>query len=290
MKQKVIAIFLAFIMVGSVVPYLFSGSSQPDNNGPTDQNNAPGFDSISGEHVNHEFNSLNDALEMTPEGAISAQYFDISKIKGTPMQNFINISRTAPQGMYNANITKTYTANYNDSQGFQLHTFTPEIVAFQYSAKSYNGYQLLERGNGIFNVIGNPTILGQEEKVKNVIDVLSDNAENTNKFDQIMSHTNPDAEIQVVQDIPDDFADQYYLGFNNAENNIYQRNIVYLNPSNNTVDNISQLEANSTERGVTYNTTSDGNITKVVVEGDLMSVVSEPQPHSNMNNTNQTQP
>lgn len=289
MKQKLIAIFLAFIMVGSVIPYLFSGSSQPEENNPEDQTNAPGFESVSGKHVDHKFNSIDDALKMTPEGVVSAQYFDISKIKGTPIENLINLNRTAPQGMYNANITKTYSANYNGSQ-FQLHTFTPEIVAFQYTSKPYNGYQLLGRSNGIYNVIGNPTILGSEEKVKDVIDVLSKDSENTDKFDRIISYSNPDAEIQVVQDIPNDFADQYYLGISKLGNNNYQRNIVYLNPSNSTIDNISQLEANSTERGVEFNTTTEGDITKVVVEGNLMSVISEPQPHSSMNNTNQTQP
>ncbi|WP_292484820.1 surface glycoprotein [Methanohalobium sp.] len=289
MKQKLIAIFLAFIMVGSVIPYLFSGSSQPEGNNPADQTNAPGFESVSGKHVDHKFNSIDDAMEMTPEGVMSAQYFDISKIRGTPIENLINLNRTAPQGMYNANITKTYSASYNDSQ-FQLHTFTPEIVAFQYTSNSYDGYQLLGRGKGMFNVIGNPTILGSEEKVKDVIDVLSTNSENTDKFDRIISYSNPDAEIQVVQDIPNDFADQYYLGINKLRNNNYQRNIVYLNPSNSTMDNISQLEANSTERGVEFNTTTEGDITKVMVEGNLMSVISEPQPHSSMNNTNQTQP
>lgn len=295
MKQKVIAIFLAFIMVGSIIPYLFSGSSQPNDNGPTDQTNAPGFESVSGKHVNHEFNSIADALQMTPEGAVSAQFLDISKIKGTPMQNFINLSRSAPQGIYNANITKTYTASYNNSQGFQLHSFTPEIVAFQYTAKSYNGYQLLGRSNGIFNVIGNPTILGQEEKVKDVIDVLSNEAEDTNKFNHILSYTNPDAELQSVTTVTRDFADQYYIGFNKLENNNYQRTIVYQNPSDSTVDNISKLEANSTERGVAFNTTTEGDITKVVVEGSLFKVISEQQPHTftpevSMNNTNPTQP
>ncbi|MFP4654811.1 MAG: surface glycoprotein [Methanohalobium sp.] len=290
MKQKLIALFLAFIMVGSLFGILLSGSTQSDNNESTDQTNAPGFESISGKHVNHEFNSIDDALQLTPKGVVSAQYFDVSKIKGTPMENLIDLNRTAPREMYNADITKSYTTSYNDSQGFQLHTFTPEIVAFQYNEESYNGYQLLGRGNGIFNVIGDPTILGQEEKVKNVIDVISDKSDNTDKFDHIISYTNPDAEIEVVQDVPNGFADQYYLGFNQLENNDYQRNIVYLNPSNSTVDNISQLEANSTERGVEFNTTTEGNITKVVVEGNLMSVTSEPEPHAEMNNTNQTQP
>jgi hypothetical protein len=282
MNQKAIAIFLAIIMLMSILPIFFSGSSK---NGSTENTlvplNAPGFDTIAGTHVSHEFNSIADGLSIAPPGVSSAQYLDISRINGTPLEPAIANARQSDE-LYNSRIMKTFYADYSyDQSWFELHTISPEIIAFDYwvSPTPYNGYQFLVRTTdeySLSNVVGTPMIFGPQKKVENVIDVLSGSAEKSSDFDRILSYADMGAEFQRVTSLTDEFADQFYLDLKKLADGRYSRTVVYLNPDNSTLGNITQLQANSTERGIIYDTTTDGDITKVVITSDFFSVANEP--------------
>lgn len=276
MNKKVISIFLAVIMVMSVLPLFLTTKQQPTTDSTTNYD-APGFESIPGAHVNHKFNSIADGLDMIPKNATSAQYIDVSKISGTPLEAVVANS-IYPDTVYNANITKTFFADYSaDSTWIELHTISPEVVAFSYflNPTSYNGYQLLVRDNGIYNVIGTPLIFGSKDKVENTIDVISGSSERSDKFDHVLSYADMNSEFQRVT-VNSAFASQYYLDFKRLDNVEYSRTVVYLDAVNNTLENLARFEANSTERGVVYDITTYGNITKVIITGNFYIIANEP--------------
>ena len=278
MNQKVIAIFLAGIMLMSILPLFFSGSPQQSSTDTAiNYDNAPGFDSIPGTHVNHKFDSIADGLYMTPKGVTSAQYLDVSKISGTPLEA-LAANAIQPNSTYNAKLTKSFFADYSDNVSWmELHTISPEIIAFPYwmNPTLYNGYQMLIRENGIYNAIGTPLIFGPQDKVEDTIDVLSGFADRSDEFDHILSYADMDSEFQRVT-VDTAFASQYYIDLKKLETGDYSRTVIYLDVVNSTFENLTKFEANSTERGVLYDMTTDGNITKVVVTGNFYVIANEP--------------
>jgi len=57
----------------------------------------------------------------------------------------------------------------------------------------------------------------------------------------------------------------------------YTQTSLYLNPEPEFTEKIETLKANSTERGVIYNVTTSGNITKIVMTSDFGSLLNEAQ-------------
>ncbi len=280
MNTKLVAIFLAVIMLMSFLPLFFSGSpQQPSTDTAINYDDAPGFDSIPGAHVNHKFDSIADGLDITPKGVRAVQYIDVTRTTGTPLEQLIqDANAVQPDSLYNAKITKTYFAYFgSESSLFELHTISPEVVAFSYwmDPTSYNGYQLLIRETGIYNAIGTPLIFGPQDMVEGVIDVLSGFAEKSDEFDYLLSYADMDSEFQrVTADTA--FASQYYLDFKRLDSVNYSRTVIYLDIVNSTFEKLTQFEANSTERGVAYDITTDGNITKIVVTGNFYTIAGEP--------------
>lgn len=278
MNQKIVAIFLAVIMLMSILPLFFSGTPQQSStDAAINYDGAPGFDSIGGTHVNHKFDSIADGLDMTPKGVTSAQYLDVSRISGTPLEAWA-ANAVQPDSVYNAKLTKSFFADYaDDASWMELHTISPEIVAFKYMLNpvSYNGYQLLIRDNGVYNAIGTPLIFGPQDKVENTIDVLSGLAKKSDEFDYILSYADMDSEFQRVT-TDTSFASQYYIDLKQLETGDYSRTAIYLDIANSTFERLTQFEANSTERSMAYDITTDGNVTKIVVTGNFYTIAGEP--------------
>lgn len=276
MNQKIVAIFLATIMVVSILPFLFGGSSQTPNT-QDEQFTQVSFDAIPGTKVDHEFNSISDALEMTPEGVTSAQYIDIQRASGTPLA-FVVGNTTQMNSIYNTQMTKRYVASSTDTQtGFELHEISPEVVAFQHAQTgTYKEYQLLSRYGGVYNVVGSPMVFGQRTVVEDVIDVLSGDAQGNDEFDKILSYTDASAEFQLISSESPEVAEQYYLEFKKVSDIKYSRTMVYLNPTEGTMENVTAFADNSTERGLVYDTTVDEDVTKVVITSDIYTLLSEP--------------
>lgn len=277
MNQKLIAIFLAVIMLMSILPLFFNTAPQQSSTDATIVSDTQSFDAFSGAQVNHKFDSIADALDMAPKGVTSAQYVDATRIYGSPLEPLV-ANAIQQYTVYNANVTKTFFADYSDDASwFELHTISPEIISFSYfmSPTPYNGYQLLIRDNGIYNAVGTPLIFGPKDKVEDVIDVLSGSDEKSDDFDQILSYADMDAEFQRVA-TDSNFSSQYYIDFKKLDDINYSRTTVYLDLVDSTLKKLNDFESNSTERNVTYDITTDGNITKVVVVGNFYTIVYEP--------------
>lgn len=268
MNTKYVAIFLAALMVFSIFSYFvasFTGDSGTDEEETTSIEDAPGFEVIEGTHFDAELNSVSDGLAFTPEGVSNAIYVDYSRTYGTPLQDY-NVSDL--YSYYNTLMVRRFSAyNVTSNFGFEAHTLNPEVVNFNYVvADTYNGYSLLSRGSGIFNVIGTPTILGDQATLETVIDVRSGTSPASSKFTEILSYADSGAEYQVITST-DSLAEQHYLEYRNMENGNYSRTEVFLGPEESTIDNIEGLEATSSERELFYNvsTFDEGNVVKVVV-------------------------
>jgi hypothetical protein len=286
-KKSAISIFLVVIMLGSVVAVFVSGESK-NNKASTNNTSdieAPSIDTIAGEHIDHQLDSIADGIAMSPDGITSAQFVDFTKVYNSQLQMF-EPNATQMAAIYNVWVTKEFSAVDNNidkssDSVFQLHSIYPEVVNFQYvqSAEPYNGYYLLSRGNNYSNVVGSPMLLGSETRVKSVLDVISGKAEASHDFDYLLSKIEPGAEIQIVSSDKELTAEQYYLEFKAIDNETYSRKTVYLNLNQSVLTKLNSLAENSSSRGLDYDIAEDGNITTVVVkanESNLLGLAFEP--------------
>lgn len=144
----------------------------------------------------------------------------------------------------------------------------PEVINFEYmlSEQPYNGYYMLSRNGQIYNVVGSPMLLGPQDSLEQIIDVTSGSLQRSNDFERILPYTEAGAEYQMLTSA-DTLAEQHYMEFMYTADGNYTRTEVFLEPRQSLLDNITALEANSTERGLVYNVTNyeDENVTKVVI-------------------------
>ncbi|MGI5992959.1 MAG: hypothetical protein ACOX79_11860 [Methanosarcina sp.] len=287
-NQKILAVFLAFTMLLSACMVYFSGDSNKNSNddpssGNGEENLIISFSQIPGKQVNHKFNSVADGLKMSPEGVISATYVDLQKTTGTPFEKILGNVKTMDT-LYGADVTKRYGAGYADGNGFELHQIPEQKILMPWGTIPYNDYYLLARTNNthdVWNVVGSPVILGPRQTIVDVIDVLGGNATSTTEYNSLLSQANPEGSIyqEVITktnftDIP---ADQIYTEIKKLDDGSYRQTSLYLNLESEFTERIQTLQANSTERGVTYNVTTSGDITKLTITSDFGSLLNETQ-------------
>jgi hypothetical protein len=288
-NQKYLAVFLALTMLLSVGALLFSGNSDKDNNGDVsssgnvEENSTIAFSQIPGRQVHHEFNSIADGLNMSPEGIVSASYVDLQKTTGTPFEPVFG-NKTMMYSLYGADVTKRYGASYADGNGFELHQIPEQKILMPWGAVQYNNYSLLARTNNtydIWNVAGSPVILGSRQSAQDVIDVLEGNATASTEYNSLLSQASPEGslyqELATKTNSTDIPADQLYTELRKLDDGSYRQMSLYLNPESELTEKIKVLQANSTERGVTYNVTTSGNITKMMITSDFRSLLNETQ-------------
>ncbi|APH39641.1 hypothetical protein [Methanohalophilus halophilus] len=262
---KYVGIFLAVIMVGSIGMFFFSGAGNNNNNEQTSENGqVSGFESVPGEHIEITLNSIQDGLQVTPDNVTTARYMNIASLKGTPLQ-YLTGNTSVYNNFYGSNVTKLYSAGYDNSSWIEMHEIDPKVVAFQYytAPETYKGYQPLSRGQGIYNVIGTPMVLGEQQSVEDTIDVIEGDAESAQKFNEILQFASTDAPIQQVVDLENEFADQYYVEWDIEDDNSFRRTALYADPTENTMTNLTTRASNTSQRGLNYNITEYGNIIKV---------------------------
>lgn len=283
MNQKYAAIILAAIMVLSVFSYFVASFVGNTDTGTDEENtttdfqtqlaNAPGFDTLGGTLFSAQLDSVSDGLAFSPEGMSTAVYVDYSKTYGSPLQNY-NI--TDLYMYYNTLMVKRFSAyNLSTGSGFEAHVLNPEVLNFNYTiANTYNGYPVLYRATGVYNVMGSPTLLGDEAILEKVIDVKSGTSPASSDFSEILSYVEPGAEYQWVSSA-DELADQHYVEFRNMNDGNYSKTDLFLNPNSTTVEMVNSYEANSSLRGLAYNTTfeDDGKVLKVVVETNTSNFI-----------------
>lgn len=286
-NQKYLAIFLAVTMLLSACMIYFAGDSKTDSDDKVStpetgkENPTISFSQITGKQIHHEFNSIADGLNMTPEGVIIARYIDLQKTTGTPFEQvFGNV--TMMNSFYGADVTKCYGASYADRSGFELHQIPEQKILMPWGTVTYDDYNLLARTNNtydIWNVVGNPVFFGSKQSAEDVIDVLEGNATATTEYNSLLSQANPEGSIyqEVIiktnsTDIP---ADQMYREIKKLDDGSYRQTCLYLSPEPEFTEKIQTLQANSSERGVTYNVTTLDNITKLTISSDFESLYNE---------------
>ncbi|WP_370573962.1 hypothetical protein [Methanomethylovorans sp.] len=271
MNQKLISIFLAAIMLLSIGALFFAGPlSNQNNNDSGDASQAPGFETIPGTKMSHELNSLQDGLNMTPEGVTTAIYIDYSRAN----DSYIRLTVPGIAGIYNSTVEKRFGA-YNPSTNFsyEAHVINPEVIDFEYTdtGETYNGYYLLLRGQTdsglIYNVVGTPMLFGPRNSLEQVINVTAGNESSTD-FERILPYIEKGAEFQVLT--VNNLSEQRYMELRYTADGNYTRTEVFVDSQQSLLDNITALAANSTERGLIYNVTTydEENVTKIVIESN----------------------
>jgi hypothetical protein len=287
-NQKYLAIFLAVTMFLSAFMIYFShtANSEDDNDTNTStsevkDNSTISFSQVPGKQVHHQFNSLADGLNMSPEGMASASYVDLQKATGTPVEAVFG-NTTSMKSIYGAEVTKRYSASYPDGTGFELHQIPEQKMLMPWGAAPYDSYNLLARTNNtydIWNVVGSPVIFGPRMSVQKVIDVLEGNETSSIKYNQIMSMVNSDnviyQGIAAKTNKTDIQADQYYMDLKKLDDGSYTQTAIYLNPDSNVTKRIATYQPNSSERGVSYNVTTSGNITKLEINSNFADLYNE---------------
>ncbi len=290
MKQQdvfkiMVAVFLALTMVLSVFAYFFIGprsdTEQQKNEEAKQEKYNPEFWVI-----NKPFNSITDALNMTPPGTESATYVDLEGM--TPQmtqwarQDFSLIAEA--DSLYKSNTTRLYYANLREGKNSSfllLSTMFPEKNDFEYITLP-NAYPPIlmrqEQGiSGLYNIMGNPTILAVPQTAIDTLEIIYSQNKTDTSYDgyQGLLSKAPPAPFQTLSSNVS-FAKQYYMGigFNNGS---YQRTTAYLNVNSSTMKNLTQSKVNFTRKGFTeYNITRSGNFTVVKILGpDLFNVLSE---------------
>lgn len=285
---KILAAFMILVMIIVPVAYvLTSPRSQTEQETPQQ---TPQQGKYNPEYwtMNQPFYSISDALNMTPVGVVLATYTDLESMTPQLMQwarqdvTVINEADT----IYNSTTTKVYYAALkegNNNSFLLLSTMSPEKNDFnyiEYPQQIAGNYILVrqEQGlSGLYNVMGTPTILAPEDTLVGVFKIITSLNKTATAYDQyagLLSKVEP-APFQTLNSSVS-FAKQYYIGIG-LNNGSYERTTAYLDLNSTTLKKLSQLKANSTEKGFTeYNITSGGNYTVVKIAGpDLFRVLSE---------------
>ncbi len=284
MKQedanKLMAFFLAFIMLGSVFFYFVFQNipdQQPEEEKTTEDVYDPEFWVI-----NQPFDSISDALNITPMGAESASYLDLESM--TPqMEQWARQERIVGEldSIYKSNTTKMYYANLltgKNTSDLLMSTMSPEKNDFEYMVVQDNPTILRRLDmNGYYNVMGTPVILAPGDTIVDVLSIIDSlNKTNTSydRYATLLARV-PNAPFQTITSNVS-FAKQFYSGtrFNNGS---YERTTAYLNLNASVMKKLNQLKDNSTQRGISqYDIKTSGNLTIVQISAqDMLPVMME---------------
>jgi hypothetical protein len=289
MKQedtyKILAIFLGLTMVFSIFAYIFVGPSG-DTDEQTNERTQEMYYDPELWTVSQPFDSITDALNLTPVGAEFAHYVDLEsmnpQMEQWARQDLPVIGEV--DSIYNSSTRKMYYTSLkeeNISSFLLLSTMFPEKNEFEYIVlpDSYPPILLRqEQGiSGLYNIMGNPTILSAPQTAVDTLEIIySLNKTNTSYdiYEGLLGKV-PAAPFQTISSNVT-FAEQYYMGVN-FKNGSYERTTAYLNINSSIMNNLTRLKDTSTERGFTeYNVTKSGDYTVVRILGsDMFRVLSE---------------
>ncbi len=291
MKQqdayKLLAAFMILIMIIVPVAYVITSPRSDTLSQTSAQQSQQNVSNPDFWIVNQPFYSISDALNMTPYGAIMANYVDIESM--TPQmaqwarQNFQIIGEA--DSVYKSNSTIVYYSNLhsgNNNSFLLLSTMSPERNDFQYiMLPNTNNIPILIRQeqqlSGLYNIMGSPVILAPPQTAIDVLNIIYSLNKTTTAYDQyegLLSKVEP-AQLQIVNSNVT-FAKQFYMGIG-IINGTYERTTSYFNINSSNLTKLNQLKTNSTQRGFAqYNITRSGNYTIVkIASNDLFNVLNE---------------
>lgn len=290
MKQqdayKLLAAFMILIMIIVPVAYVITSPSsnlESQTSGQQSQQDKYNSDLWI---VDQPFYSISDALNMTPYGAITADYADLEGMTPQMMQwarQDLQIISEA-DSLYKSSSTKVYYSNLNSGKNnsfLLLNTISPEKNDFEYIILPNTDIPILIRQeqqlSGLYNIMGNPVILAPPQTAIDVLNIIYSLNKTTTAYDQyegLLSKVEP-AQIQLINSNVS-FANQFYMGIG-IINGTYERTTAYLNINSSNLTKLNQLKTNSTQRGFAqYNITRSGNYTIVkIASSDLFSILNE---------------
>ncbi|MDO9096651.1 MAG: hypothetical protein Q7U60_00795 [Candidatus Methanoperedens sp.] len=288
MKQqdayKLLAAFMILIMIIVPVAYVVT-SPRSDTTQQVNEQQLQ-LEKYNPEYwvVNSPFDSISDALKVTPVGAVSASYADIESMtpqmiqwvrtQGLPIVNEVD-------SIYKSNTTGMYYSKLQDGSFLLLSTMFPEKNDFEYIAKPEVYPPILVRQEqqyyGLYNILGSPAIFAPPQTAIDVLQILYSQNKTATGYDRYEGLLNKtDAAPYQKIDSNVSFADQFYMGIRETNGN-YERTTVYLNLNSSALKKLNQLKANSTQNGFTdYYLNRSGNYTTVkIISPDMFKVLNE---------------
>jgi hypothetical protein len=286
MKQqdayKILAAFLVITMLGSVFAYIFIG--QNDNTNSDTVTPDTNLEKYNPEFwtVSQPFNSISDALNMTPPGAIVSYYVDLESM---PPEMIQWVSQEIPvirevDSLYKSNTTKMYYASIKegDNNSFLLlSTMSIQKNDFEYVVIP-NTTILQRQDTNAINIMGTPVIYAPTDKVaSDVLEIIYSSNKSVTAYDwyeNLLTKVEP-APYQILNSNVS-FAKQFYIGLN-LVNGSYEGTTAYLDANSSVLKKINQSKANSTIKGFEhFSINKSGNFTIVkVVSPELLKVISE---------------
>ena len=267
--------FMVLMMVLSPLMAYFWGGDEPAN---ADQP-APGSDIDNriplnnvGKLIDHRFDSIADGLNMSPPGAVVAQYVRAEDLEGTPLMVHV-----IPYRVYGTNVSYSYYANFWDGTWIGLHTLDPRKFSFEFivSPTRYDNYQVLIRDKNSCNVMGDPCIMGTRSKVEETVDVIeNEGAPNAYpEFRDLLESVDLDAPYQEVR-MYSQIAHKYYDAMRPVGDRC-ERTITCIGISENSTAILNELAANTTDEiecNVTFGQ-GDLNLTIATITGNFSAVM-----------------
>ncbi len=281
---KLLAAFMILIMIIVPVAYVVTSSrsdltQQTPEQQPQQEKYNPEF-----WVVNQPFDSISDALNMTPANAVSASYADIDSMTPQMIQwTKTTLPVNDVDTLYKSNTTKLYYASLpRFQQGapnfLLLSTMFPERNDFEYMVLPDTYPPILRRQDtGAINIMGNPIIYTNDKTARDVLEILYSQNKTATGYDRFESLLNK-VDAAPFQEINSNvsFAKQFYMGVRET-NGSYERTTVYLNLNSSALKKLNQLKANSTQKGFTnYYLNTSGNYTTVKISSpDMLKVLNE---------------
>jgi hypothetical protein len=286
MKQqdayKILAAFLVITMLGSVFAYMFIGKN--DNTNSETVTPDINLEKYNPEFwtVNQPFNSISDALRMTPPGAIVTYFVDLENM---PPQMIQWVSQEIPviqevDSLYKSNTSKMYYASIKegDNNSFLLlSTMSIPKNDFDYIVLPNTNNILQRQDTGMINIMGTPVIYAPDQIAGDVLNIIYGLNESNTSYDtykNLLTKVEP-APYQILN-ANVSFAKQFYIGLN-LVNGSYEGTTAYLDANSSVLRKINQSKANSTEKGFEqYSINQSGNYTIVkIVSPELFNVLNE---------------
>jgi hypothetical protein len=294
MKQqdayKLLAAFMILIMIIVPVAYVIT-SPRSDTSLQTSAQQSQ-QDKYNPEfwNVDQPFYSIADALNMTPYGAITADFVDIDgmtpQMKQAVLQYSPEISgliNDLDNRIYKSNTTKMYFATLPSIQQgvpnfLLLSTMDPDRNDFEYIVIPNTTDILRRQDTGAINIMGNPVIYApHDETASEVLAImygLNKTKTSYDLYDGLLNKVEP-AQYQTISSNVT-FAKQFYIGVRTT-NGSYERTTAYMDVNSSTLKKLNSLKVNSTKNGFErYNLTTSGNYTYVrIVSLDIFRVFNE---------------
>ncbi len=176
MNSKAFAIFVGAIMIISAFAgFVLRGSDQNETFVASNSDSSQTF-GVQGHLVEWDFEGLQDVLQMSPKSTVMAYWINLSA-----SQNLTKAAVAAlPQSMgliyagqlYSTKIEKLAYVHFNDTWA-EFHWIRPYLVSYNSLVIPYQDYMVIPVGTDFAVVYGKPTLLGTQDSVRSVIDVIA---------------------------------------------------------------------------------------------------------------------